>query len=560
MSHNLRLLLVEDSEDDAFLLVRELRRGGIEALLRRVETAAELEDSLQEGAWDAVISDFKLPGFDGFDALRIVRRIDPDIPFILVSGVLGEEIAVQAMRAGAQDYMIKGNLGRLAPALDRELRDARTRREKRRVDEALYESEQRFRSLASNLPGATYRCRCDEARTMEYVSPGIEGLTGRSAGELQETGLASLVHPEDAGQVTSGICSGVDTGEPYRLEYRLASADGRTVWVMDCGRGVREGGRSYADGVLLDISLRKEMERELELHREQLEALVATRTAELVKANSALLDANAELARQQQETQLAWEAAEAANRAKAEFLANMSHEMRTPLTGVLGFINLVLMDDIPQDHRVMLEAAVRAGSSLNRLITDILDFSKLEAGKLVFEKKVFSLRACVRLAADVVMLEAAAKNLEFRIDIAEDTPDSLHGDEGRLRQVLVNLLGNAVKFTDRGSVALSVSRSKGSATGRGEVLFRVADTGVGIPEACIDRIFDRFTQADASTTRKFGGAGLGLAISRSIVETMGGRIWVEKPGEGGSVFAFSLPMEADPGRPAVQDVREPLRG
>jgi signal transduction histidine kinase len=308
-----------------------------------------------------------------------------------------------------------------------------------------------------------------------------------------------------------------------------------------------------------EIEAKQEAEAELRLHQDQLERTVKERTADLVTTNDRLKNEieerkQIEIALKQTQESLisAKNAAEAGSVAKSEFLANMSHEMRTPLAGTLGMIKLVLDMKITGEERELLGMAKRSSESLLRLIGDVLDFSRLEAGVLKFERKRFSVPETVRTAVEVVYLNAVEKGIELDYQVDESVREVV-GDQGRLRQVLVNLLGNAVKFTERGRIDLAVERI-GARQGEGKsfILFSVRDTGVGIPADQLERIFGKFTQLDSSLTRRYGGTGLGLALSRQIVEKSGGRIWAESCAGIGSTFHFTLPEER-----AGQDLQGP---
>ena len=379
--------------------------------------------------------------------------------------------------------------------------------QRKQAEEQLRQAEARYRALVERMPAVTYMQEIGSPDSAMYMSPQIETLTGYTPVECKDSDLRfRMVHPEDRERMRSEDEQPGEPGEVFTTEYRVLHRDGRTVWVRNEAVLVEAGGTRYWQGFMVDITERKRAE------------------AELVEAR---------------------EAAEAANRAKSEFLANMSHEIRTPMNGVIGMTGLLLDTGLDRVQREYAEAIRLSGENLMVIINDILDFSKIEAGAMRLETIDFDLRSAVEDVVALLANRAHDKGIELASEISPEAPTALRGDPGRLRQVLTNLVGNAVKFTERGEVVVKVGVAEGMASEDNPVTirFEISDTGIGMTGEQRSRLFQSFTQADTSTTRRYGGTGLGLAISKQLVEMMGGEIGVESEPQVGSTFSFEVPFE-----------------
>jgi two-component system sensor histidine kinase/response regulator len=385
---------------------------------------------------------------------------------------------------------------------------------------ALRASENRYRTQSEQLrhllasgPAVVFNLSASLTPHITFISDNVEAQLGYAPGQFLDDQMfwASLVHPEDLVQLVPGLSVALEQGS-FAADYRVRRSDGEYRWVHGEIRSVvgAEGAPTGLVGWWIDVT-------------DAREAAEAQRVARV--------------------------AAEVASRAKSDFLANMSHEIRTPMNGVMGMLELALDAELPPEQREYLEVARRSADSLLTVINDVLDFSKIEAGRMELDAAPFRLVEAMEDILGGVALRAHHKGLELALQVEPTLPDTIVGDVGRLRQVVINLVGNAIKFTDRGEVVVNVSAAGGTDEAPpGELTLHVSvkDSGIGIDPAKQLAIFEAFAQADSSTTRQFGGTGLGLAIASRLVDLMQGRIWVESVPGMGSVFHFTARVTLSP--------------
>jgi len=752
--------MIEDSEDDALLLILQLERAGYAPQYRRVDTDADMKDAISSEPWDIIISDYFMPQYDVLEAIDFYKKSGLDIPFIVVSGTLGEEYAVNVIKKGAHDFLRKNNPARLVASVQRELRDAEERRalrraeeEKRQMQQAIQISEERYSEIFNSVNDAIFILEIGSGAVIDVNERACE-IYGYTREEL----LASTVEmrsadvPPYTGKEAIEWIQRAAGGEPQIFEWHARNKSGRLFWVEVSMKRSDIGGVSRIFMTIRDITSRKDAEKALRDSEEKIRAVVEASPAPIMWAVegkiefinrkfvelfgytlediptmedwllhtcpdfgyreavrilwSSILEEEAEKegassievaiackdgtlrfvnmagarigsmllaifsdlterkraeedllhekefsdavidsipglfyffdekgnfvrwsriqeevmgytaeeasfitikdtiveedreriddlavqvfskGRSATETSLitkdgrripyyltgvrvaltgrtyivgvgidiserkkaeevtikAMESAERASRAKSEFLAHMSHEIRTPMNGIIGLTTLLLNSELTTIQREYLNMVKISAGNLLGIINEILEMSRIEAHRIELVKTNFHLREALAETLKMQKQFAEQKGLVMSYTIAGDVPDALHGDIMKLHQVILNIISNAVKFTQKGHVDFSV-KVAGTEPGGIVLHFSVSDTGCGIPESMQQDIFEPFKKGESSFTRTHDSIGLGLAICRDLVSLMDGKIWVESAPGLGSTFHFTVLLE-----------------
>lgn len=523
-------VLYADADTAEFETVRaELNRRAPHIVIEPAGSAAAVLRRLGADAPgptpDVLLLDDRLPGLPVIELLKQVAALQrPELPVVLVAAQGNERIAQLAIRLGVADYLTKsdGYRQRLPFALEAAHLKALGARERA----ALQRSEAAYRSLVNNLPDVVVRF--DREGRHLYVSPPMQAISGKAPEFFIGRTHTELGTPPELAELFRAALQQVFAlGAQQHIEFEADVPAGRRAFEVVLTR--EYGAGDAVDTVLAisrDVTARHEQETRVAHYRDELEAQVAARTDELARANAALT--------------LARDAADAANHAKTRFLADMSHEIRTPMGAILGLARLLraeLAPGRPLDYVTKLQ---QSGDHLLRIVNDVLDLSKIEAGQLELEDTAFSLREVATHAIDMLQQRASEKGLALELDIDAALPDCLRGDVLRLEQIVLNFLANAIKFTSHGTIRVRASRAGA------RLRIEVQDSGIGMTAQQQARLFQRFAQGASSTAREYGGSGLGLVIARHLACLMQGQIGVVSEVQQGSTFWLDLPLRVGP--------------
>jgi len=509
----LNVLSLEDSVYDYEIILDQLKDAGFNLNISRIEKESEFVSELRHSNWDIILADFRLPGFDAFKALKICNEICPDVPFICVSGFIGEETAIELIKAGAEDYVLKDRLGRLPFAINRALDNARDKKARKQAEDALRESERMLKEaqLIARLGAYSMDIPSFQWKSSEVLNH-IFGLEANLNNSIDD--WTSVLHPDWKQLMTDYLANEVIGKKTnFDKEYKIIRKnDHAERWVHGLG------------------SLKFDDDH-------QLVAMIGT-VQDIT--DSKLV---------QQELILAKEKAEENERLKSAFLANMSHEIRTPMNGILGFAALLKEPKLSgEEQQEYIDIIEKSGARMLNIINDVITISKVESGQMKTFISPTNINGQIGYIYNFFKPEVEKKGMNIFFKTALSSDDSIvKTDKEKIYAILTNLVKNAIKFSDKGTIEIGYNlvETHGSASpGSAFLQFYVKDTGVGIPKDRLDAIFDRFVQADIADKRAFQGAGLGLSITKAFVEMLGGKIWVESEVGKGSVFYFTIPYNA----------------
>lgn len=500
-------MLVEDNETDRDLIDQELRRAGMIYRLSWVQSREGFIKDLPLFHPDIILCDFSLPQFNALDALQILELVAPDIPLIIVTGTLSDETAVECLKRGAMEYILKEKIVRLPSSIQHVLELKQSKKEREEYQIRLGESERQLRTVTDILPASLIYI--DNRFHIRFANKTFENWMGHDKGLV--------------GQSLRDVISSV------MFEHMQGSI--QTLQIQDSEQSTSfEGPLTIAgDARFVNIMIRPDLQANNK-----------------PKGFVCLMTDISERKRYELELKIAKESADIANRSKSQFLANMSHEMRTPLSAMMGFIELLHSSGQSEsDRMIWTEKIEKNCERLRVLIDEILDLSKIEAGKLQLEQQTFPITQVIAQLQSILFPLAREKNLELRFKVVGRVLEYIQSDPMKLHHVLVNIIGNAIKFSNQGTVEVTLSMEPAHTDH--VLVFTVQDNGEGISREQARNLFQPFTQVDGSMTRRFGGTGLGLALAKKFAMALGGNVILSDstPGKG-STFKVTI----DTGHPA----------
>lgn len=507
----IRILHLEDNDSDSQLIQLWLKKENINYDYLFADNEEDFRDILTNQEIDIILSDYHLPGYSGSEAMLLAKTYYPHIPFVFVSGTMGEEVAIESLLNGATDYVLKNRLVRLAPAVRRALRESKLQKEYHNAIDTLKQREEQYRILVEGMNEGLMLSDNDD--TIIFINQQTCKITGFLSEELIGKSCHKTLFDSENGKMILEKNKLRQQGIKDIYEIELTRKTRDKIWIRCSGSPVYDnaGNVTGSVGVFENIDDQKKAEDE----RNKLTEL-------LIKSK---------------------EKAEESDRLKSAFLANISHEIRTPMNGILGFAELLKIPKLaPEVQEHYIDVIEKSGNRMLNIINDIVDISKIEAGQMNVHLEETNVNQLLRDLYVFFTPEANSKGL--KLSVRTDLPDEnsiIQTDHTKLAQILTNLIKNALKFTLEGSIEFGYNSLEETLHAM-SLKFYVKDTGAGIPKDQTNMIFERFRQGSILLTRAYEGAGLGLSISKAFVEMLGGRIWVESETGKGSVFFFELPL------------------
>jgi len=500
MENQIKFLIVDDDMTDRMSVARAARMSGYKVVLKECASAEAAIDELTAERYDLAFIDINLPGMTGLDLLKECIRQSLYTPCVMMTGQGDEALAVDCMKNGAFDYLPKNSINpeQINKILKNISRIVQAEKSAEEANLALATSRSFFTQIISNLPIVIFAF--DSEGTLKFIDGKVSELLAVSGYEILNRSIYDL-----EGASPFSLSNYKQALEGNETEA-TAEINGRMIHFSYFSFSECKNDKSFIGGIITDIT--SEFEEQKKIQSEIQSSL------DLQKL-------------------------------KETFLANMSHEIRTPIHGIINLSGILLGTSLNDDQRKFIDAIKKSADNLHVIINDILDLSKIQADKMAFENYPFSIRESVATLYELLYPAIEQKGLSFQYQIDDDIPELVNGDSVRFSQVINNLTGNAMKFTENGGISIRVSsldRNENCVVIKTEI----RDTGIGIPPDKLNKIFDAFTQAGDDITRKFGGTGLGLSISKKLIELQGGEIHVESTPGKGSCFSFSLPFELAP--------------
>ncbi|WP_462279905.1 PAS domain-containing hybrid sensor histidine kinase/response regulator [Salinivirga cyanobacteriivorans] len=512
MNEKLKILIAEDLDSDAELAIRELKKEFHDINTQVVDTEDGFKAALDKFEPDAVVSDYKMPSFNGLKALEITKELNPFMTFVILTGSMNEDTAVECMKAGADDYVIKEHIRRLGPSVKAALRQKQIEKEHFRSQENLKESEARYRSLIENSNDGILLL-LDSKITL--ANKKLEELFEYSLEEIKQPDfdIMTLIEPASRPAIKERLEKAqMGIYENSKQEFQGLTKSGKIIDLESSISYINTNEGLITQSIIRDITERNADKRAL------------------IKAK---------------------EKAEESDKLKSAFLLNISHEVRTPLNGILGFVNLLTSTDIDESKKLLYAEKIKNSSyRLMNTITDIIKLSRIETDQLQYKESKIDLEEFINEVHEEFQDKAEQKGLKWNANISEKLSYYIFTDREKLKQILYYLLNNALKYTNKGEIGMECNVNGNN------LEVQVKDTGIGIPADRQSAIFDRFVQADLSMTRDYEGTGLGLTISRGLAEVLGGKIRLQSEEGVGSTFKLILPCKTEKKEVSAGDKKE----